>query len=181
MQKTKANSKRTFRRIIKLVNKNSQLGLEKFYYTYAKFIKTTARSYGCKDEDAESVINRVLVKIWQKASTLNNIKNPEGWIYVVARNCAKDELNVRWDLELNENICKSEEDYFEEIFNRDSFQYLISCLKDEEQTILSMRFVARSSFKEIAKSFDKPIATITSIYYRAVEKIQKLAKDLKIE
>lgn len=180
MQKSKTNSKKIFHKIIKLVNKNSQEGLHKFYETYGKFIKITAKNYGCNDADADSVVNKVLVKIWQKASMLNDIENPEGWIYIVAKNCAKDELNVTWNLELNESICKSE-DCFEEIFSRDSFEYMISCLKDEEKSIISMKFTKRSSFKEIADCFEKPIATITSIYYRALRKVEKFKKDKIIE
>ena len=180
MQKKYSKKRKTFRNIVRLINKNSHEGLKLFYNEYGKTIYMTARSVGCKHDQSDSVVNKVLVKVWQKRNDLFDIENPEGWIYVVAKNCAKDEVNEIWCLELNENICKAE-DCFEEVYSRDSFEYLISSLNTEERLLFTLKFIKCNSFQEIADAFEKPLATITSMYYRALEKIKKFLKDRDYE
>ena len=180
MQKKNEESRKIFYEIIRLININAHDGLNKFYEKYGRLICATAKNYGCSQAQADSVVNQVLTKVWKKADSLFDIENPDGWIYTVAKNCAKDEVNVPWNLELNESICKSK-DCFEDIINKDSFEYLISCLKEEEKSIMTMKFMAESSFKEIANCFEKPTPTITSVYYRSLEKIKKFLKNKKVE
>lgn len=183
MQRIKADSRKTFHKIIKMIKKNPHDGMDRFYQVYGKFIFITAKNQGCQDAEADIVVNSVLIKIWNRINNLGDlgdIKNPEGWIYTVAKNCAKDELNIVWNLELNENICKAE-DCYEEILERDSFEYSISCLKREEQDIVSMKILTGSSFREIAETFEQPLPTVTSTYYRALEKVEKFEKNKNFE
>ena len=180
MQKIDAKKRKTFIKIIRLVIKDPENGLNKFYNEYGKLIYFTARSVGCSQLQAESVVNKVLVKIWQKASNLFTIENPEGWVYVVAKNCAKDEINEIWHLELNEKICEAQDSY-QEVFSKDNFEYLISPLKEEEKSLIVLKVVNRCTFQEIADGLGKPLATVTSIYYRALGKIKKLLKDENFE
>lgn len=180
MQKTKANSRKTFYRIIKLVTKDSQAGLEKFYKEYGKLMFSVARSY-CKSEDkVNSAINSVLIRIWKKAKDLNNVKNPEGFIYTVTMNCAKDEINERWNFELNENIVSDKDNYIE-IEENDSFEYILSMLKENEREIFILRYRKGYNYREIAKILEKPLPTITTTYYRAIQKLKICAKDKNFE
>ncbi len=175
MQKIDEKRTKAFIKIVKLIKKDSERGLYEFYKQYGRMIYLTAKSVGCDHHQADSVINKVLLKIWQKVNVLYEIKNPDGWIHVVARNCAKDEVNVEWQLELNENICKAQ-DSFENIESRDSFEYLISFLSEEERSIFLLRFSSGCTFQQIADYCKKPLATITSTYYRALEKIKNSIK-----
>ncbi len=180
MQKINSNKRKIFQNILKSIKKNANEGLNEFYSEYGKFIVIIAKSLGCKQAEADSVVNKILVKVWRKVDSLFEIKNPEGWIYTVASNCAKDEVNVPWNLELDEKICQSN-DCFEEFFSKDSFEYLISCLKEEEKRIFIMRYVLKSSFKEIAYCLEKPTPTISSIFYRALDKIKNFLENKKLE
>ena len=180
MQKINLNSREIFQNILKSIKKNAHDGLNEFYDEYGKFIEVIAKSFGCKQAEADSVVNKILVKVWRKVDSLFEIKNPEGWIYTVARNCAKDEVNVPWNLELDERICKTE-DCFEEFFSKDSFEYYISCLKEEEKFIVTLKFIQVDSFKEIAFALKKPLQTISSTFYRALDKIKIFLENKKDE
>lgn len=172
--------RKLFNKIISLVIKNPQKGLELFYGEYRRLIYQTAKNVGCKDEQAEAVVNKVLVKIWRKAESLSDIQNPDGYVYVVARNSAKDEVNEIWHLELNEKIIRAE-DEFETLLAKDSFEYLVSCLNEEEQAIMTLKFAMKDKFQEIANQLEKPLPTITSLYYRGLSKIKKFIKEKKSE
>ena len=164
-----------FNKILRLIKKDAQKGLECFYEEYGKLIYLTARSSGCSHEKANVVVNSVLIKIWKKASQIADIENPKAWVYTVARNCAKDELGEVWHLELKEEICGAKDD-FQQVIDNNGFEYLISPLKDEEKELLLLKFVVGHTFQDIADSLEKPLPTITTTYYRALGKIKNFLK-----
>ncbi len=164
--------KQKFNKILRLIIKDAQRGLECFYNEYGKLIYWTAKSKGCSEEKANVVVNTVLIKIWQKASQITNIEYPKAWVCTIARNCARDELNEVWHLELKEEICESNDD-LQKVIDENSFEYLISHLKKDEKELFVLKFIAKCTFQEIANYFDKPLPTITTIFYRALDKIKK--------
>ncbi len=164
-----------FNKILRLIISDAQKGLECFYNEYGKMIYLTAKSMGCSKEKANIVVNTVLIKIWQKAKQIKNIGNPRAWISTVAKNCAKDELGEVWHLELKEEICESKDD-FQKVIDNNGFEYLISPLKDKEKELFILKFVTGCTFQDIADSFEKPLPTITTTYYRALEKIKTFLK-----
>ena len=177
MQK-KDTAREKFRNIVRLILKDKEKGMEQFYDEYGRMIFLTATHVGCKTSQADSVVNNVLIRAWKKGKELLKIDNPFAWLRVVTTNCAKDELNEIWHFELNENLCKTENE-LEKVFSNDAFEHLISCLDDDDKLMLKMKFSAGYSFREIADYFGKPIATITSAYYRALEKIKNFYENLK--
>lgn len=179
MQKKNAE-KEQFNKILRLIRKNAQKGLEVFYTEYGKLIYITAKSIGCSEEKANVVVNSVLIKIWRKANQITDIENPKAWIYTIAKNCAKDELGETWHLEFKEEICEAKDD-LQEVIDKNSFEYLISPLKEEEKEIIILKNVTGYTFQDIADSLGKPLPTITSIYYRAIEKIKNFIKEEKFE
>lgn len=168
--------KEKFNKILRLIKKDSQKGLECFYKEYGKLIYLTAKSNGCSHEKANVVVNTVLIKIWKKATQISDINNPKAWVYTVAKNCTKDELGEVWHLELKEEICEAKDD-FQKVIDNNGFEYLISPLKDEEKELFLLKFVTGCTFQDIADSFEKPLPTITTTYYRALEKIKNFLKE----
>ena len=177
MQNSCTVRRKQFKKIIRLVVINPQRGLELIDKLYGKLIYCTAYSVCHNKCSAESVRNKVLIKIWQKAEELTNIDNPEGWIYVTAKNFAKDEISEGRFVKLDENICCGK-DYINEFLDDDSFSFLISDLKDEEQEIMILKFAQGYIFREISEILNKPEAAIMSTFYRSLDKIkQKLTKN----
>ena len=169
-----------FNKILRLIRKDPQKGLEYFYKEYGKLIYLTAKSCGCCHEKANVAVNSVLIKIWKKASQITDIENPKAWIYTVAKNCAKDEIGEVWHFELKEEICEAKDD-FQKVIDNNGFEYLISPLKEEEKELFSLKFVTGCTFQDIANSFEKPLPTITTTYYRALEKIKIFLKQENCE
>ena len=64
---------------------------------------------------------------------------------------------------------------------RDSFEYLIHTLKDDEQEIMILRFRKGYTFQDISDLQEKPLPTVTTTYYRALQKIKKVLKDKSYE
>ena len=164
--------KKQFKKLMKEIRRDPEKGLCRFYEVYAKIIQTTAQVICRSTDKANEVVNDVLVKIWKLAKTIVNIENPEGWIYIITANAAKNSLPKRYIFPLEENIV-ADEDEFQEILDRDSFCWMIKNLSEVEQMIMTHKFVLQYTFQEIADELNKPLATVTSMYYRALEKIKK--------
>lgn len=169
-----------FRKIIRLIVKNPEKGLRCFYNEYAKLITITANSNSNDINNVDSIVNQVLITVWKNAKKLGNIKNPEGWLYVVTRNCAKHENSERYNLPLLEETC-SAPDTFVDLYNKESFNYLISILSEKEQEIMILRFVENYTFQEIAEYLGKPLPSVTTIFYRAKDKIKVKLKEKGFE
>ena len=161
--------------IIRCMEEDPQKGVQMFIAEYGKMIATVTLIY-CKTPDkADEAYNSVLIKVWRNRAKLSSVKNPEGFIYTIAKNCSKDVTNKVWHYELNENIC-SAKDSFKEIFDNDGFEYYLRPLNECERQIYVYYFSHGCTFKEIAKIMHRPLATITSIYYRAQKKIKNYCK-----
>lgn len=162
---------RQFNKIIKAIRRNAEKGLHQFYDAYAKIIVITARAICGSSYKVDEVVNNVLIKIWKLADRVEKIDNPEGWIYTITANAAKDALRERCILPLNEDIV-SGEDEEREIIDKYAFNWMIQDLSQIEQTVMIHKFVLMYTFQEISDDTEKPLTTITSIYYRALEKIK---------
>jgi len=96
--------KKQFKKLMREIRRDPEKGLRRFYEAYAKIILTTAQVI-CRSKDkADEVVNDVLVKIWKLSGTVQEIDNPEGWIYIITANTAKDSLRERNLFSLDENI-----------------------------------------------------------------------------
>ena len=168
--------KKQFKKLMKEIRRDPERGLRRFYDTYAKIIQTTAQVICRSNDKANEVVNDVLVKIWKTAETIVDIDNPEGWIYVITANAAKDSLRQRKVFPLNESVVAGEYE-LQDIIDRASFHWMIEDLSEIEQMLMIHKFVSGYTFQEIANELNKPLTTVTSIYYRTLEKIKKKVED----
>ena len=173
---TNEERKKLFKRIIKEIRRDPEKGLRCFYDTYGKIIQITAQTICSSSDKANEVVNDVLVKIWKTAEIIVDIDNPEGWIYVITANTAKDSLRQRKLFPLNEDIAVDDSEV-QEVIDRDSFNWIINDLSETEQMIMINKFASESTFQEIADELNKPLTTVTSIYYRALENVKKKLQD----
>lgn len=177
MKNSKATTtKKEFRKLIKEIRENPNVGLEKFYNTYGKIMQITARTICRSLEQADAVINVVLVKVWQLAQENVNIDNPEGWVYIITANTAKDTLKEKTFLPLYDTIA-DERDEISKLISEDAFYSMISILTEEEQTLMIEKFIEKLTFREIAEEKGKNINAISAVYYRALEKVKKFLEE----
>ena len=169
-------SQRRFRKLMCEIRENPNVGLEKFYNTYGKIIQITARTICRSIEQADAVINAVLVKVWQLSQADVNIDNPEGWVYILTANAAKDTLKEKTFLPLYDTIA-DEKDEIEELISEDAFYSLIDILSEEEQTLMIEKFIEKLTFREIAEEKGKNINAVSAVYYRALEKVKKFLEE----
>ena len=109
-RKKEEDRKKQFEKLMKEIRRAPEKGLRRFYNAYAKIMQTTAQVICRSTDKANEVVNDVLVKIWKLAEKIDDIDNPEGWIYVITANTAKDSLRERNLFPLDENIAASKDE-----------------------------------------------------------------------
>ena len=167
--------KKEFLALLKRISKDPQGGLKEFYEKYGKLIKCTARLFCGNDFTANEIVNEVLIKIWRNSDTFGEIANPEGWIYVITSNCAKSLLRKRRYVPLNETLA-AEKDGIQEFIDTDSFYFMIKDLSVVEQQIIIHKYISQFTFEEIGDLLNKSTSTVSSTFYRSIEKIKERMK-----
>ena len=174
MKKTQNDKVKFFNDTLKKVAEEKN-GIEEFYELYGGFIYETAKLI-CRDTyTAKSVLNQVLTKVWKLSKAVTEVKNPEGFLYRITVNTEKDSLKERRLQPFAENIVIEEND-FQKILDDDEFYCLIKGLTESLQELMSYKFIQNMTFEEIAETMDKPVSTITSLYYRGLKKIKENLK-----
>ncbi|MDE7167732.1 MAG: sigma-70 family RNA polymerase sigma factor [Clostridia bacterium] len=164
-----------FNSLIKEIAKGKQAAFDAFYSAYGRYVYSVTVSVTKSSCLADEVVDDVLFKIWQNASKLKKIENPLGWLYIVTTNCAKDRLKAEKAFSEIFDIPQDDKN-IEDFITKETFLSDISPLSEEEQLILILYHIQGLTFKMIAKELKKPMSTVTSIYYRAKEKLKQTVK-----
>ena len=172
------HKKETFDEVISEIQKNPENGLETFHGIYGRFIAVVAKTYCHTDDLVDEVLDDVLLKVWGYAYKPYKIDKPKSWLFTITANCAKDKLNGQKLYSLDRDIA-IEENQFDEIIAKESFFSLIRCLNDEERYVMILKFDDKYTLQEISEEIDKPIGSVSSIYYRALKKIERKMKKVK--
>lgn len=110
-------------------------------------------------------------KVLQNEQKLNTVRNPEAWIFRIAKNTLIDYTRKKKEDSLNDLQISADTDYQEQ---KSDVEVISECLhelieeySDEEQEILKDVFTKSLSQKEAAKSLDIPYSTFKSRVQKA--------------
>lgn len=173
MIRKKGSSKniKSFNLLIRKIGKKQKEALKTFYDIYGQLIYITAQTTVKCSFKADEVVNDVLLKIWTLSPSLKKIDNPEGWLYSITKNCAKDKIKYEKNCQALFDIATSDTQ-IEQILDKDEFYNDIKTLNELEQQILIFKFLFDLTFEQIAFKLQKSIAYISTTYYRSLDKIK---------
>lgn len=164
-------SVKEFNNLIKRIACCDEKAFGELYNIFSGFIYTTAIRMTGARALVEEIVDDVMVKIWNSASQQKKIENPYGWLYTITVNSAKDRIKFNksyteiFDIPADDKNLKHLED-------NDAFHSMLSCMNDDEERVVKLHLEYDYTFKEIAKMENKCVSTISSVYYRAIEKVR---------
>ena len=124
-----------------------------------------------------------MIRFWNKTPTFSQGRiNPAAWVYTVTENAACDRIrleNRKACAEIKTTVYNDPE--FEKVESEDAFYRMIEPLKQNERTILIYRVIEHLQFDEIAEKMQISASTVTSVYYRSLVKLAKIAAKNKID
>ena len=145
---------------------NPQL-VREWYETYRTGIYRFALSLLRSPQQAEDVLQETFVKLLTGKFSCPTPGKEKAWLYKVARNLCMDILRKRvQESELPPVIAAPEEENW-------TFLELISPLSQEEQALVSLRFVSGFTHKEIAKITGITVHAAKKRYERAIRKLRE--------
>jgi RNA polymerase sigma-70 factor (ECF subfamily) len=132
------------------------------------------------DELAESITPRVFIKAWQLIDRYHTYGSPFIiWLYKIASNQVIEHFRTHpntatksdgflWSIEdraFDRNV--------KNMFDLQSMRDALRFLTEEEQQVLTLKFVAGVPTNEIARIADKPISAIQTLLMYALQKMTK--------
>lgn len=134
-----------------------------------------------KRPDAEDLSHQVFLSAWRNIHTYESRGFPfSSWLYRIAHNSVIDFYRTRrdhLDIELVSAERMSTDPEMERIFDEGEevslVKKMLGRLREDEQTVLIMRFVEELSNKEIAQALDKSEGAVRVMQHRALKQLRK--------
>ena len=150
---------------------------EEIYNRYSNLIFFTISQIVDTKEDVEELTQDVFLKFFNNLQK-TKIDNIKYYLVVSAKHNAINHLKRKKnEVIYDDNIVYAAPNYNDDIIIKYEYGELIKEMKknleDYEISIIIEHVVYDLTFKEIAEKYKKPLKTILSNYYRAIEKMKK--------
>ncbi len=162
---------------------------ETIVYMFEKYIYTIAYHYVQNQEDAKDVTQDTFVKLWKTLGTYRRECSFKTWLSKICVSCAIDSLRKRKNdvsLTLSEDgeetdIADESDDTdpvcsYEKQEEKEKLQKALLQLDNEKRQIITMRYIAGLSYKEIGEILKLEQGTVKSRLNRGVLMLKKLMK-----
>ncbi len=181
-----------FESCILLIRQGDKSGLKEIYTEYCKVIYSVMLSVVKNQSDAEDLTSDFFLKLWEKFSdTYKEGNGHKRWLSVMARNMAIDFLRKQSRIELTiDNTKDSDEDNSphtepvstdnteETVLGNLTIREALKKLKDDEREIVNFKVFVGLTFKQIAKTLNMPLGTVTWKYRSAINKLSNYVKEV---
>jgi RNA polymerase sigma-70 factor (ECF subfamily) len=131
-------------------------------------------------EEAEDATQEVLVKLWTKNDTLNELKSIEAMAMTMTKNYCLDQLKSKRASNMSivhTNYTDSQASLQQKVEDIDSLSWvekIINNLPEQQKLIIQMRDIEQYEFEDIAKILDMSEATIRVALSRARKTIREI-------
>lgn len=129
------------------------------------------------DQDAEDIVQDVIVNLFDRADPTIPVQNIAAYIYRALRNAIIDRLRKRREtVAFSEAAMASDEDPYREAEKGEMLELVFKAMDElnvgEKAVILATEFDGRS-FRDLAEEWGIPLGTLLARKSRALDKIRK--------
>jgi len=137
-----------------------------------------AFSYLKHAEESEDIVQEVFIKVWNKRSSIQEIKNIDAWCMTLIKNMAIDRLRSSKfnSTELKSNDHHDTHTPYKHTETRDMFNKVhdvINSLSDKQKQVILLRDVEGYSYKEISDLTGMDQNLVKVSLFRARENVRK--------
>ncbi len=177
--KTKGGIKMKLERLVKKAQKGDDKAYLMLFQQYETDIYRMAYVYVKNKEDALDLVQEVAYQSFKKISTLKKTEYFKTWLMKITINCALNLINKNKKvipLKSNFEVLIGSED--EDIALTVSLHELIDTLKEDEKSVILLKYYDDRTLKEISEILDIPLGTVKSVLYRALGKLRQNLKEV---
>jgi RNA polymerase sigma-70 factor (ECF subfamily) len=129
-------------------------------------------------EAAEDATQEAFVRIWRGAATVDEGKgDPAAWLFVVARNAARNVARVRVPTPATVPETVGEEGHEEALIDRFWVDGALERLPEGEREVVVLAYFADLSHTQIAARLGQPLGTVKSRIRRALGRMADVAEE----
>lgn len=151
---------------------------------YSEKLYWTIRRIVLYHDDANDVLQNVLIKVWRNLGDFENRAKLSTWLYRIAVNEALDFLRRKKDvasLDVVENASVARslvaDDYFDGSVAQALLQEAIALLPDVQRVVFNLRYYDDMKYSEMSKLLDTSEGALKASYHIAVKKISAYVKE----
>jgi len=173
--------------IVGIRNKD-RYSLEQLYNLYAPRLQAYSIAKGCQPNEAEDIVQEVMLAVWQKSHLFDVEKaSVSTWLFTLVRNKRidfyrkeKSSNTISYDLlqqETHEMSGIELENENQSDLDSKNLRILINTIPSEQRQVLYKMYFEGKSHIEISKDMSLPLGTVKSRIRLAVNKLEQKLKD----
>lgn len=164
--------------LLHLIGQGSEPAFRALWARYGTPVYRVCRGVLRDPEAAEDATQEAFVRIWRGAATVDESKgNPAAWLFVVARNAARNVARVRVPTPATIPETEGEDSHEEALIDRFWVDGVLQRLPETEREVVMLAYFADLSHSQIAKRLDQPLGTVKSRIRRALGRMADVAEE----
>ena len=174
--------KEELKRIFYEIKAGNKHVIEEMYKKYYKIVYGIAFSILKNKEDSEDIVQIFFSKLYSLEENKLPSNNESSWLYTTTKNEVLNFLKKKTNDIDYDSIHEIEDNnnYLNKIIDRDSYNRLISKLKETEKEIVSLKILSNLSFEEISRLLNMPTGTVKWKYYKSINTLKLLLSNLSM-
>lgn len=160
--------------LVETTREDERKGMVLLHGRYSSYIYAVAyRICRCR-YIAENVVEDVMVRVQHAIFEHKHIKNPSGWLYTITRNATLDAVRKEKRQRSTPLLFEPQDtkNNVQEFIEKETFDWYLRNLSEIEYECIVRKVVNKETFQEIAWDKGKSLSSISTLYYRAVEKVK---------
>jgi RNA polymerase sigma-70 factor, ECF subfamily len=165
--------------LIKKAQRGNDKAFLELFKQYEQDIYRMAYIYVKNQNDAMDVVQETAYRSFKAIKELKEPKYFKTWLIRIAISCSLDILRKRKNIVplKPEFEIYSTEDSPADLISEITFKDLIEKLREEEKSVILLRFYQQLTLKEIADTLQIPIGTAKTILYRGLGNLRQNIKE----
>lgn len=171
----------THERLVKKAQKGNDKAFLTLFQQYEADIYRMAYVYVKNKDDALDLVQEVA---YQSFKNIGALKQPEyfkTWLMKITMNCALALINrnkkvIPLHADFDMHMGADDEDIALTI----SLNNVMDILKEDEKSVILLKYYDDRTLKEISEILDIPLGTAKSVLYRALDKLRQTIKEVGI-
>ena len=170
------------------IRNKDRCSLEQLYNLFAPRLQAYSISRGCQPNEAEDIVQEVMLAVWQKSHLFDVEKSSVStWLFTLVRNKRIDFYrkeksgtiisNDLWQEEIHEMSGIDLEEENQSDLNSKNLRIMINTIPSEQRQVLYKMYFEGKSHIEISKDMSLPLGTVKSRIRLAVSKLEQKLKD----
>ncbi len=139
-----------------------------------------AKSYLGDAESAEDIVQDVFIKIWNKRTDLDKVKNKEAWCMIITKNLVMDHFRKNKYRQINQNKTvemtidnQSPDVVYEQSEVTELINDLIDTLPVRQKEVIILREFEQYSYQQIGEIMGLDLNLVKVTLYRARDNLRK--------